>query len=133
LITVPDENVVDKLRQHGIAVERLTEPATLSVEAFEITEVSPAPRLNQGHYTTSVTGSYATVEREFPAGTYFVTTAQALGSVAAYLLEPESDDGMVVWNFFDRHLATQWGGGPRTFPVYKVLSPVTLATEGLEN
>jgi hypothetical protein len=133
LITVPDKDVVAKLRQHGIAVERLTEPVTLSVEAFEITEVVPAQRLNQGHYNTGVTGSYATVEREFPAGTYFVTTAQALGSVAAYLLEPESDDGLVVWNFFDRYLAAQWGRGPLMYPVYKVLAPVTLATEGLEN
>ena len=37
-----------------------------------------------------------------PAGAVVVRTAQPLGSLAAYLLEPESDDGLFVWNFFDR-------------------------------
>jgi hypothetical protein len=59
-------------------------------------------------------------EMSFSAGTYFVSTAQPLANVAAYLLEPESDDGLVVWNFFDRHLAQQWDRGPREYPVYKL-------------
>jgi hypothetical protein len=129
LITVQDQAVIDKLLQHGIAVERLTEPATLTVEQFTVNEVTGATRLNQGHYTTSVTGEYSTVEREFPAGTLFVTTAQALGAVATSLLEPESDDGLVVWNYFDRYLAAQWGGPLQAFPVFKLRTPVSLVTE----
>jgi hypothetical protein len=129
VITVGDEGVIQALLRHGITVERLTQPATLSVEQFTVSEVTGAGRLNQGHYNTMVTGEYATVEREFPAGTYLVTTAQALGAVAASLLEPESDDGMVYWNFFDRYLAAQWGGAPQVYPVFKLLAPTSLATE----
>ena len=129
LITVPDDRVVRTLLLHGIAVERLTEAATLSIEAFEITQVSGSSRLNQGHYTSSVTGSYTTVEREFPAGTLLVSTAQTVGSVAAYLLEPESDDGLAVWNFFDRYLQAQWSNAPQTYPVYRLLAPAALVTE----
>ncbi len=129
LITVPDDRVVGVLRRHGITVERLTEAATLSVESFGVTQVAGSTRLNQGHYTSSVTGEYTTVEREFPVGTLFVSTAQALGSVAAYLLEPESDDGLVVWNFFDRYLQAQWSNAPQVYPVYKLLSPANLVTE----
>jgi hypothetical protein len=129
LITVQDQAVIDKLLQHGIAVERLAESATLTVEQFTVNEVTGTQRLNQGHYTTSVTGEYSTVEREFPAGTLFVTTAQTLGAVATSLLEPESDDGLVVWNFFDRYLAAQWGGPLQAFPVFKLRAPVSLVTE----
>ena len=43
--------------------------------------------------------------RRFPAGTVEVRTAQPLGSLAAYLLEPQAEDGLAAWNFFDRHLA----------------------------
>ena len=50
----------------------------LTVDQFNVTEVAGAPRLNQGHYTTGVSGDYSTAEREFPAGTYYVTTAQSL-------------------------------------------------------
>jgi dipeptidyl-peptidase-4 len=125
--------VIENLLLHGIAVERLVEPVTLQVEAFSVTEVTGNSRLNQGHYTNSVKGEYSTVEREFQVGTYFVTTAQSLGSVAAYLLEPESDDGLVVWNFFDRYLSAQWSMEPQVYPVYKLLRPSNLVTERVEN
>jgi len=128
LIAVQDDAVLQTLLSHGITVERLTEPARLTVESFTVTETTGARRLNQGHYTNSVTGSYATAEREFPTGSLFVSTAQALGSVAAYLLEPESDDGLLVWNFFDRYLAAQWGGGPQLYPVFKLYEPANLVT-----
>jgi hypothetical protein len=133
LIAVHDRAVVNNLLHHGVAVERLTEPATLSVAAFNVTEVSGSSRLNQGHYTNSVTGQYSVVEKEFAAGSYFVTTAQALGAVAAYLLEPESDDGLVVWNFFDRYLSAQWSSEPQVYPVFKLLEPKNLVTERVEN
>ncbi len=129
LIAVQDPDVVQKLLQHGIAVERLIEPATLQVETFTVTEVQPATRSNQGHYTSSVSGEYSMVEREFPAGTIFVGTDQALGSVAAYLLEPESNDGLVYWNFFDRHITSQWGSQSLPLPVYKLHAPANLVTE----
>ena len=129
LITAQDEAVVRKLLQHGIAVERLSQPVTVTVDQFNVTEVTGAPRLNQGHYTTMVSGDYSTVEREFPEGTYFVTTAQSLGGLAVSLLEPESDDGLVYWNFFDRYLATQWSSAPQIYPVFKLRSPVNLVTE----
>jgi len=129
IITVQDQGVIEKLLQHGIAVERLTQAVTLSVDQFNVTEVTGAPQLNQGHYTTTVSGDYSTVEREFPAGSYFVTTAQSLGGLAVSLLEPESDDGLVYWNFFDRYLATQWSSAPQVYPVFKLRAPVNLVTD----
>ncbi|MFQ6046088.1 MAG: M14 family metallopeptidase [Gemmatimonadales bacterium] len=129
LIPVADDAVIRTLLLHGIAVERLLKPVNLTVEAFTVTEVTGAGRLNQGHYTTSVSGEYRTIDREFPAGTYLVRTAQALGAVAAYLLEPDSDDGLLVWNFFDRYLQAQWGSQPQTYPVYKLYAPVNLVAE----
>ena len=132
LITVPDKEVVAKLLQHGIAVDRLTEPATLTVEQFSVSEATGSSRLNQGHYNTQVRGEYSTIQRDFPAGTLFVTTAQALGALAASLLEPESDDGMVYWNFFDRYLAAQWSSAAQVYPVFKLNQPANLITERVE-
>jgi hypothetical protein len=67
-----------------------------------------------------VAGEYFETTRTFPAGTAVVSMAQRLGSLAAALLEPESDDGLLVWNAFDRALSIQWGGGPREYPVFRV-------------
>ena len=44
-----------------------------------------------------------------------MSTAQPLGILAVYLLEPQSDDGLVTWNFFDH--AIRPGG---LYPVFKV-------------
>ena len=129
LIAVPDAQVLDNLLAHGITVERLIEPVTVRVEGFTVTELTGARRSNQGHFTTTVLGEYAQVEREFPAGSFLVRTAQVLGPLAAALLEPESDDGLVTWNYFDRYLGTQWGNAPQPYPVYRLLGDVKVVSE----
>jgi len=132
LIPVAGTEIPDKLRQHGIAVERLTAAVTLETEAFRLKEIKGAERLYQGHRTNTVKGEYAVEKREFPKGTVLVRTAQPLGRLAAYLLEPESDDGLLVWNYFDRDIVSQWGRGAQTYPVFKLYTPQSLAAEGLD-
>jgi hypothetical protein len=53
----------------------------------------------------------------FPAGTVIVRTAQPLGRLVFYLLEPESDDGLGTWNFFDPYITP---GQPH--PVHKLMT-----------
>jgi hypothetical protein len=127
LISVPVPEVETKLRQHGITVEKLTSPVKLMVQSFKVTELKGQERPYQGHRLNSVKGEYIDEEREFPAGTLFIPMAQPLGKVAAYLLEPESDDGLLVWNFFDRNLVPQWGRGQQVYPVHKLYQPTALA------
>lgn len=128
LITVPDTAVVDKLREHGIGVEQLAAEASLTVEAFSVTKLTGSPFSDQGHYTSTVQGSYQQKQMRFPAGTHYVSLAQPLASLAAQLLEPESPDGLVTWNFFDRYIAFQWIPQPMEYPVYRLHEPVLLVT-----
>lgn len=128
-VTVDDPGITKKLLQHGITVERLKEPVTIEVESFLLKELKGDERLYQGHHTNSVKGEYKLEEKTFPAGTLFISTAQRLGTVAAYLLEPESDDGLLVWNFFDRYLASQWRRSLQTVPVYRLLIYKNLVKE----
>jgi hypothetical protein len=129
VLGVPDSEILAKLQQHGLVVEKLDEAATLEVEVFRIKELKSAERAYQGHHLNQVKGEYAVETREFPAGTLIIPTAQPLGGLAAYLLEPESDDGLLVWNFFDRYIVPQWSRELQTYPVYKLLEPVNLARE----
>lgn len=132
LIPVFDDEVLSKLLRHGLAVEKLTEAATLEVEAYRLKEVKGADRLYQGHRTNTVKGEYAVEKREFPRGTLLVRMAQPLGNLAAYLLEPESDDGLLVWNVFDKYIAREWGRGVETYPVFKLFTPQNLTADGLD-
>jgi hypothetical protein len=131
LIPLTDPEITNKLLQHGICVEKLTTAVTLEVESFKLKELKSDQRAYQGHHMNTVKGEYLIEQKEFPAGTLFVGAAQPLGSLAAYLLEPESDDGLVVWNFFDRYLFPQWSREPQTYPVYRLLRPVNLAKESV--
>lgn len=128
LITVNDPEVTGLLKMHGIKMEKLTNDSKIEVERFEISELKGAPRLNQGHYTNTIKGKYQVDTIDFPAGTILVRTAQPLSNVTAYLLEPQSNDGLVTWNLLDRYLVPQWGMGYYQYPVYKVMDYVRLKT-----
>ncbi len=99
-----DKAIVDKLQQHGILVEELTSAADLDVDTFSIETAVKAPRPFQGHNEMKLTGKYTKGVESFPAGTILVRTAQPLGRLVFYLLEPESEDGLTTWNFFDANL-----------------------------
>jgi hypothetical protein len=129
LMTASDESINRKLLEHGIVVERLKQKATLEVETFKLTEIKGSERLYQGHRMNTVKGTYALETREFPEGTILVRTDQPLANLAACLLEPESDDGLLVWNYFDRYLVPQWGRGIEACPVFRLIKPAALASE----
>ncbi|MDD8027704.1 MAG: hypothetical protein PHI34_14480, partial [Acidobacteriota bacterium] len=129
LLPLPSKEVVDKLLLHGLLVERLTQPAELEVVTFKLKEIKGAERIYQGHRTNTVKGEYAVETRTFPAGTCYVSMAQPLATVAAYLLEPESDDGLLVWNYFDREIVPQWSRELASYPVFKLMKPATLAKQ----
>jgi murein tripeptide amidase MpaA len=128
LLTTSDPVIIDLLKLHGIKVEKLSEKTDIMVDRFEISELEGAAKLNQGHYTNTIKGKFLKDTIIFPAGTIVVRTAQPLANVAAYLLEPQSNDGLVIWNFFDRYLVPQWGPGYNPYPVYKVMQAMDIKT-----
>ncbi len=122
-----DEKIVEKCLQHGIAVEELTAELITEVECLTIGGIEKSKRKIQGHLETKLTGEYTSQQITFPRKTIVVRTAQPLGALVCYLLEPESDDGLVTWNFFDSQLEVG-----KTFPVYKLMKPKNIASVLLE-
>ena len=132
LITVPDKAVIANLRAHGIKMEKLTESHTFEVESFVIKSLKGSSRLNQGHYTNSIEGEYAKGNMQFDEGTILIRNSQPLAHVIAYLLEPQSGDGLLYWNFFDKYLVPQWGRGYYPYPVYRLRDKCDLTTKPIE-
>jgi hypothetical protein len=111
--------VAERMRRHGLFVEKLDVPLELDVEAFTVDSVQRAARPFQKHNEVRLAGRWAREKRTLPAGTFLVRTGQPLSVLALYLLEPESDDGLATWNVFDASLRV---GAP--FPVVRVVQPV---------
>lgn len=118
-----DSKIVDKLLQHGITVEELTAELNVEVDSFTIQGVEKSRRAFQGHNEAKITGVFKQEKINFPVGTILVRTAQPLGRLVFYLLEPESDDGLVNWNYFDSYLEAG-----KTFPVYKLMKQENIAS-----
>ena len=129
LLSKPVPEVLKNLRNHGVEILQLTDSTTIEVNQFNFSSLKPGTRLNQGHYLNSVDGEFELKEITFAPGTYVVLTGQKLGSLAVALLEPEAKDCLLKWNFFDRYLAPQWGGGYYPYPVYKLETNIDLSLE----
>ena len=96
--------VVPLLLDHGIRVHRFTEPATMELEVYEATGVRRDTYF-QGHYLKAVKGVEKKTEKvEVPADWYYVSTAQAKGSLISYIMEPETDDNLITWGYTDNVL-----------------------------
>lgn len=128
LLTVPDTKITGLLGIHGIKLEKLNHQQRLVVERFDIRELKCIPKLNQGHYTNFITGKFVRDTLDFPEGTLMIRTSQPLADLAAYLLEPLANDGLLTWNFLDRYLVPQWGIGYNSYPVYKVMERTEIET-----
>jgi murein tripeptide amidase MpaA len=113
------EAVARLLRLHGIIVERVDADLPTQVERFTIDTVVRSPRTFQRHNEIRVEGRWSPASHTLSAGTIVVRTGQPLSILAAYLLEPESDDGLTTWNFFDGVL--QSGA---VHPVARVAQPI---------
>lgn len=113
------DSLVRRLVMHGIIVEELQQPLDASVATFTIDSSTTAAQPFQRHRERHLAGSWGAPDpRTLPVGTYIVRTAQPLGILAMYLLEPASDDGFVDWNVLDPWV------GERSFPVVRIVQRV---------
>jgi hypothetical protein len=95
----------------------------VAVERFSITDYTKAPKPFQGRQEARLTGTFDKAQLTVPAGSLFVPANQPLARLAFYLLEPESDDGLVTWNIIEEGLAAG-----QTYPIYRVTDARRLTT-----
>ena len=103
-------------------MERATDRVGLRAERFVIDSVVQSPRPFQGHQEMRLTGRWQPDSLTLDPDMYVVRGAQPLGILALYLLEPQSDDGLVTWNFLDRWLQP----GAR-YPISRILDRIPVA------
>jgi hypothetical protein len=131
--------LAERLAGHGVHFQPLPEPLEVDVESYVVLSMektfSPdvagsVPPPGEGEvplHTKPPPRRFETVlsvrpERRrvtLPAGTLIVPTAQRTGLLAAYLLEPHSDDGFARWEMLDSHIRVG-----ELYPVHRLLGAV---------
>jgi hypothetical protein len=117
------DEVIQTLKNHGIMVEKIRKPVQMTAENFVIEKLELAKDLFQGHVFLTVKGHFENVEVFIPANSYFVSMKQPLARLIPVMLEPESEDSLVAWGFFNREIVAQWTGRPNLYPVYRLNNP----------
>jgi hypothetical protein len=107
---------IERLRLHGVQVQRVTDDTEVAVERFVIATYTRAPKPFQNRYEARLTGKHETAKLSAQQGALFIPANQPLARLAFYLLEPESDDGLVTWNVLETDLTPG-----ATYPVYRVI------------
>jgi len=136
--------LADRLLAHGIAFEALAAEQELATESYLVlareetfspdvaavvppigqAEVPLSERPKPVRFETVLTVRAEKRRVQVPAGSLIVPTAQRAGVLAAYLLEPHSDDGFARWQFLDELI--QVG---KLHPVHRLLSAPTPRTK----
>ncbi len=117
------KNVADKLIQHGVKVTTIEKKTSFIGEEFTVNEHTKAEREYQNHNMASIKGTFESKTKKIAAGSYYVDMAQPYAYLIFYMLEPQSDDGLVAWNYFDEYLIEKGIEKKEvSFPVFKVFS-----------
>lgn len=103
LIPAEFANIAQHLINNGVEVTRLEKNVRASGQAYKATKLEMAQRPFEKHNMATIEGSYESTTKRFGKGDYWVDLAQPLANLIFYMLEPESDDGLVTWNFFDEY------------------------------
>jgi hypothetical protein len=128
LIPVAYPEAVQQLLRHGIRVERLKESWTGTAAVFRADTLA-VRRPYQGHRQIDLQGTWSEAERTAAAGWYWVPAGQPLGGLLFLMLEPESPDGLVSWNFFDRGITQGRAGVAMEVPILKLMATPRVARE----
>ena len=115
---------LDRLRWHGLRIEEIAADAQVAVERFSIADMTKAPKPFQGHQEARLKGTFDKAQLTVREGSLFIPANQPLARLAFYLLEPESDDGLVTWNIIEEGL-----GPGQTYPIYRVISANGIKTK----
>ena len=94
-------DVIERLRIHGVEMEILTAPRTVSVEMLRLDNPEVSRTTNEGHVPIRVTE--VTPQRRdwtYQPGSARVSTDQPLGDVAILMLEPQSSESLFAWGMF---------------------------------
>ena len=91
------------LERHGAKVTQLTKNISATGEAFTVRKIIKSRSVFEKHNILSIDGEFTAATKKFKKGDFIVDLAQPLANLIFYLLEPQSDDGLVTWNFFDEY------------------------------
>ncbi len=95
------ENLVERLKLHGVEVSVLNEDEMHTVSRYRFSNVKLAGSSYEGRQRASFDIEEYREQALIPAGTFFVATNQRTLRVILHLLEPVGEDSFIKWGFMN--------------------------------
>ncbi|WP_240902887.1 M14 family metallopeptidase [Caulobacter sp. SLTY] len=91
-------DLIERLKIHGVVMETLDAPRTVSVEMLRLDDPKVAAATNEGHVPIRVS-KVTPLRRDwvYPKGSVRISTDQPLGDIVVLLLEPQSSESFFAW------------------------------------
>ncbi len=105
IIPESESNTIELIRKHGIRYKTFTAGQLFAGTQFQITKFTQATQPFQGKKLIRLEGEFQKTTIKANSGDIWVPTNQPLGSLAFWILEPESPDGAVAWGFLGDKLS----------------------------
>jgi hypothetical protein len=114
LIEAHRGDIAEHLALHGVAVERLLEPASVEVESYRVESVTRSDP-NEGFIPRDFTVTIEAQTIDVPAGTWVARAGQKRAGILFHLMEPEDNDSYAAGGWF----INNEGIGDQ-FPVHRI-------------
>lgn len=112
--------IADHLRKQGVEVSEVKNNKKYTGEVFEVSKLEKSERQFEGHNMAMVEGEFKSATKTARKGDFLVDMAQPLTNLIFYTLEPQSDDGLLTWNFFDDYFEKNGVDSKKVdYPVFK--------------
>ncbi len=95
------QEVLARLKIHGVKLERMTASLDLDVEMYRFSNAKWQERPYEGRHPVTFSVEKFKEKRTFPSGTIVAWMNQRTARVLIHALEPEAPDAFVQWGFFD--------------------------------
>ena len=104
-IPASNDEVITRLKLHGIQMNTIEKPQEVAVEMYRITDYKFEDDNNrvqpfEGHFQVNAKTKVELHTQLFPSGSVYISTDQPLGDLTMLLLEPLSKDSFFSWGFF---------------------------------
>jgi len=93
--------VIERLSLHGIRMTRLEKPTSIMAQQYQFSDPIFSSTDYESHQTVAAQTTRHKITAHLPAGTVRIQTDQPLGDLAMLLLEPQAEDSLFYWGFFN--------------------------------
>lgn len=101
IIPVQYDEIINKLRQHGIQMQTLKSDTVIEQITYKLINTTSQNELPfQGRMRLNTEKEELVEKRNFKKGAVVIETSQTKGLLAAMLLEPEFEDSFFSWGYF---------------------------------